>query len=61
MNARMRVNSLMVELHRFGEAASSLRKGERYLRTMGGDAPVFEFSMELGEEDFLRNLNRLRY
>ncbi len=61
VNTPPRVTSLLIEFHRFGEAASSLQRDARYIRTTGWEAPAVEVAMPLDQRAFLKLLNRLRY
>jgi hypothetical protein len=61
MEASSGIESFIVEFQRFGEAAGLFRGGERYLLTQGWNKPVVEREMPLDQNEFLRNLNLLRY
>jgi hypothetical protein len=56
-----RVESLLVEFHRFGPSERGIQPGERYIRTSGWDAPAVEVTTQLDQYQFLKTLNRLRY
>ncbi|HEX9725472.1 MAG TPA: CHAT domain-containing protein, partial [Vicinamibacteria bacterium] len=61
MEGASRIESVIVEFQRFGEAAGLFRRGERYLLTRGWNEPVVECEMPLNQKEFLTNLNLLRY
>ena len=55
------VQSLMVELHRFGKGPRPIQEGEKYIRTAGGDSEAVEVTMNLDQYTFLKSLASLRY
>jgi hypothetical protein len=61
MTSRANVRSIMVELHRFGEASSIIERNRPYIRTEGFDQPASQIAFGLDHAGFVTCLNKLRY
>nr|VFJ63294.1 MAG: CHAT domain-containing protein [Candidatus Kentron sp. FW] len=54
------MDSITIELNRFGDPEGVLKLSEKYLRAIG-NAPIVEASMELKQKDFRRLMKKLDY
>jgi hypothetical protein len=61
MSAPLQIDSITVEIHRLGGSPGLIREGEQYIVLAGGNAPASARTMCLEHQDFLGQLNCLRY